>query len=494
MNSQQAKPPFGPFTTLFVAVLTAAAAGGMGWGIRGQYGHETGAMIAGALTSLCMVMLLAPGITTLRAARAAAMMTVAIGIGGQMTYGQTVGLTHDAEVVGNWEALRWGMIGLAVKGGIWIGFGALFLGMGLGEIEYRAREIVALFVAMMGLALVGVWIFNTPYDPAAKELPWIYFSDDWYFEPGRALKPRRETWGGLLVALLACGAYTRFVRQDRLAGRMMLIGMVAGGLGFPGGQCVQASHAWNPGIYSDGLLSQYSEYFQYFNWWNMMETTFGMIFGGVLAGGLWLNRGLVRGRQSDEVSIMWPVEIVLLLVHLGLLLGSEFLDTDGLPAGSLLRYVSLYTDHGLLMCVLPIACIVGGRIWPILLLLPVVTAPIVGKTVRALAYQGDSMTIPESWAYLIVPMVIMFRVAVYLLQRQKRNPHEASASLAIALAACTICFFGLNTRFFNYPWPWTEWTGRTPNQIIFGICAIVLLMAAEIVVARSSRGTHLYAD
>ena len=168
MSSQQAKLPFGPFPTLLVAVLTAAAAGGMGWGIRGQYGHETGAMIAGALTSLCMVMLLAPGVTTLRAARAAAMMTVAIGIGGQMTYGQTVGLTHDSEVVGNWEALRWGMVGLAVKGGIWIGFGAVFLGMGLGEINYRAWEIVALFVAMMGLAFVGVWIFNMPYDPAAK--------------------------------------------------------------------------------------------------------------------------------------------------------------------------------------------------------------------------------------------------------------------------------------------------------------------------------------
>ncbi len=29
------------------AVLYAALAGGMAWGIRGQYGHETGAMIAG---------------------------------------------------------------------------------------------------------------------------------------------------------------------------------------------------------------------------------------------------------------------------------------------------------------------------------------------------------------------------------------------------------------------------------------------------------------
>ena len=34
-----------------------------------------------------------------------------------MTYGQTVGLTHDAELVGNWQALGWGLLGLFIKGG-----------------------------------------------------------------------------------------------------------------------------------------------------------------------------------------------------------------------------------------------------------------------------------------------------------------------------------------------------------------------------------------
>ena len=83
---------------------------------------ETGAMIAGALASLTLVMLFVPRASSLIAARAAAMMTVAIGIGGSMTYGQTVGLTHDSEVIGDWEALRWGLLGLFVKGAIWIGF------------------------------------------------------------------------------------------------------------------------------------------------------------------------------------------------------------------------------------------------------------------------------------------------------------------------------------------------------------------------------------
>ena len=49
-----------PNPPLWLVMMTAAMAGGMGWGIRGQYGHETGAMIDGVLVSLVLVFLL-PG-------------------------------------------------------------------------------------------------------------------------------------------------------------------------------------------------------------------------------------------------------------------------------------------------------------------------------------------------------------------------------------------------------------------------------------------------
>jgi hypothetical protein len=85
-------------------LLFAALAGGMGWGIRGQYGHETGAMIAGALVSLTLVFLLCPNWRSLPAAHAVAWGTVAMGIGGTMTYGQTMGLTQNPDMIGNWAA------------------------------------------------------------------------------------------------------------------------------------------------------------------------------------------------------------------------------------------------------------------------------------------------------------------------------------------------------------------------------------------------------
>ena len=97
-------------------------AGGMGWGIRGQYGHETGAMIAGVLIGFTAALLFIPEASSLHAARVVALTAIGISFGGSETYAQTVGLTHDAEFLGNWPALRWGLFGLFIKGGVWIGF------------------------------------------------------------------------------------------------------------------------------------------------------------------------------------------------------------------------------------------------------------------------------------------------------------------------------------------------------------------------------------
>ena len=67
------------------AIFFAALAGGLGWGIRGQYGHEPGAMIAGVLVSLTLALLFCPPLPSISVARAVAWGTVAMGIGGSMT-------------------------------------------------------------------------------------------------------------------------------------------------------------------------------------------------------------------------------------------------------------------------------------------------------------------------------------------------------------------------------------------------------------------------
>ncbi len=102
-------------------VWLSGMAGGLAWGIRGQFGHETGAMIAGVLVGSVLLMILNVRPGTLASLRAISAFTVGIGLGGSMTYGQTIGWTQDAQFIGNWSAWVWGMTGLSVKGGLWIG-------------------------------------------------------------------------------------------------------------------------------------------------------------------------------------------------------------------------------------------------------------------------------------------------------------------------------------------------------------------------------------
>ena len=291
---------------LWQVLLLAALAGGMGWGIRGQYGHETGAMIAGLLVGLVLVLLLCPSAASLQAARPVGLCAAAIGFGGAMTYGQTVGLTHNPELVGNWAALGWGMLGLSIKGALWIGFAGVFLGMGLSGVRYHPGELAMVLGGLLLFMLLGIWALNLPFDPASRSLPRIYFSADWawYSTAGEELKPRREFWGGFLLALAGLVFYAGCFRKDRLARNMAFWGCL-GGLGFPIGQSLQAWHAWNRDLFREGWLAHLDKVI---NWWNFMEITFGLVLGAVLGLGLWLNRRIAALDGPGDVTITPAVE------------------------------------------------------------------------------------------------------------------------------------------------------------------------------------------
>jgi hypothetical protein len=468
---------------LFWAVLATGMAGGLGWGIRGQFGHESGAMIAGALTSFTLILLFAPRVSALKAARAVAWMTVAIGIGGSMTYGQTIGLTHDHEIHrtldgqlnGNSEAIRWGMIGLFIKGGIWIGFGGLLLGMGLGGKQYRVREMCGVMAGALALMVLGIWLINSPFDPENKILPWIYFSDDWYFEPLRDLKPRPEVWGGFLLALIGMAVYARFKRKDRLAGRMVIVGFIAGGIGFPAGQFVQVLNAWHPELFREhGALGLFSDFTGGFNWWNTMETTFGFIFGAILAFGLWLNRHLVAIEETpEEVTISPRWEIGLFLAHMTLVLVSEFLRVEGWGAE-----LEFYIEYGPLLACLPLIAIAGGRLWPYLMLFPMVAAPIVGKALRQLCYRSDNWSLASGWLLLVViPALLLIGLAVWLIHRSRKG-QTAWSFASTGLIVTAWFYFLVNSSFFGVSWPWNDERTWSSNQWIFFVFTLGLTATA----------------
>ena len=468
------------------AVVYPALAGAMGWGIRGQYGHETGAMIAGVLVGLVLVLLFCRRSMSIPAARAVAFCTVAMGIGGSMTYGQTIGLTQNADLVGNWEAWRWGMLGLAIKGAIWIGFAGLFLGMGLGGVRYSWRRLAVMVAGLACACVTGWWLLNTPFDPAQRILPRLSFSASWHWQPGAgdALKPRSEVWGGLLFALAFGWAWAGWWQGDRLARRLAVWGML-GGLGFPIGQSLQSFHAWRPDVFQAGLWATLDPAM---NWWNWMETTFGAVMGACLGLGAWRNRGLIAPLDAPPVVEFAPaVEWTLAGVHVTLLVLAEF---------TAIAWVGALYDPGLALAAIPFVAVAGGRWWPFLVTLPITALPIAGKTIRSLVYQAHAVPPPIGWLLSgVVPLLLTLSVAAWFARRAAADssaipshesagtvrPSVATSSHAspdagghafarVSLLLLAWLYFGLNYAIFRFPWPWEPWTTRTPTALAFAVC------------------------
>lgn len=447
-------------------VVLSALAGGMAWGIRGQYGHETGAMLAGLLVSAVAAMLSCSGQSGPATLRAMAWCTIAMGFGGSETYGQTIGLTQDPALLHNHAAWRWGMLGLAIKGSVWIGFAGVFLGMGLSGRRYTARDLLPLMLSLPVLYLAGVGLLNSPYDPAHRQLPSLYFSADWFWQPDAELKPRYECWGGLWLALIGVLVWARLWHGDRLAARLGLAGIIGGALGFPGGQCLQSLHAWQPELVQSVVGKSLDSLI---NWWNLMEITFGATMGAALGLAAWLNRHLIRPQLPDTRDAPVWLSTLLLALHLALLSVSEF---GAVPV------VDAVYGLGLCMGIIPMVAVTLSRWWASALLLPVLFLPLAGKTLRRMVYQSEHVAAEWGWLlYFALPMLLAV-IAAWRLQAQAGRglPGEQLACRCLLWGAWLS--FALNFAFFDFPWPWQPWTGRTPSALVFVVCLTGLSGAA----------------
>jgi hypothetical protein len=206
----------------------------IGWALRGSIGGgPLGAMIPGALFAMAVAH--QRKWTAREAALFVGLSAVGIGLGGQMTYGQTIGLLREVDT--RW----WGLTGLTVKGAIWG-----LLGGAVMALAWRMpKRPVVVALLLIGATQAGwVWV---------NEPKLIYFSHP-------TVKPRPEIWAGLLFSALAVMAYVR----DRVVTRLALFGMVGGAIGFGGGSFFNlVPVAGFPG-------------------WKMMEFTFGLVLGAVM--------------------------------------------------------------------------------------------------------------------------------------------------------------------------------------------------------------------
>lgn len=305
----------------------------LGWGLRGYIGGGPfGAMIPGAMIGIAVCLLL--GLPAKYSALVTVFSVVGVGIGGEMTYGQTLRFLRDVDTVG------FGTVGTSVKGAVWGLSSGLFLAVGLLHARIEKRIVVVGMLLFFVGMLLGFKLINDP--------KLIYFSDP-------INKPRAESWAAIAFGAMIFLAWLKIklpASDFKVVLSFVLWGTLGGGLGFGLG-----------GLWI--FLGAQLKLAAFTSWWKMMEFSFGMILGIALGWATWVNRTYLRAvtqnTENDANRPVWTELAVATIMSLAIfwlfpLLFGPLLDSTGYTHGfiigiahDLLRILTNYAFIGLLM-------------------------------------------------------------------------------------------------------------------------------------------------
>lgn len=276
-------------------LVLPALAMSLGWGLRGYIGGgPLGAMIPGAMIGLVLATLLRQ---ERQGAWLAACAAAGIGLGGQMTYGQTVGLSLRP------ETFWWAMLGFALKGGAWGLAGGAIFGAALlrDRPGWSARRFLAALAAMVAATWSGWYFIHAP------KLAYFFFSDP-------VNKPREEIWAGLILGALAFLILTVRGPQRGIVWRFAAWPCLGGATGFPLGAALQV---WGRQLEKYGWV----------DWWKGMEFTFGALLGLGFGIAAWRSRAGVAHEPAprDSRPASGARSLLMAALAVAIVIGIEYL-------------------------------------------------------------------------------------------------------------------------------------------------------------------------
>jgi len=268
---------------LFLIVVFLAV--GFAWEMRGDLiGGEEGAMFPGAILGL-VVAFFVP-MDGLKEYFFIPMTLGMVGMffGGTEPYAETFDFTYFGKTIKDKPSnLLKGLVGLAVKGSAWFGICASVLGIGIRAFSisnvYEWYELVLLVVLIPVARLIGIRIFNKPYDKEKKKFPLIYFS-----------KESREEWGGLVLINLLCFFFA-MSHNDWFSVIIIAFGTLGGAISWI---IAQMAHAMTKtkmknGKYFFGKLQEKG----YIDNWKLMEFLFGALGSVFIALGFIIQKNTI---------------------------------------------------------------------------------------------------------------------------------------------------------------------------------------------------------
>ncbi len=314
----------------WLGVCLAGLAMSVGWGFRGDYGHEAGAMVPGALLGLAICLGAGRQDWWRRASIMALCGAIGWAFGGQMSYGRVIGYTASS----SFADVAYGYASLFLIGGLWAGIGSAILTLSVTQprsyLERFAGPLVVLWLLWFALDITGLT------DQMAEK--WYLHDTDWVAASSALIvavlyalirpdsrsacaliavlaigwwggyllltvllglhmtPPRSDNWSGCVGLFVALLIYlTR--RRDRAAVKMAAFGFLAGGIGFAIGDFVNmlGRAQWRP-------IGKY-EVLQGLDYWKWMEQLFGLVMGlGVAIGFLGRLRTKLAPAEEDQAS------------------------------------------------------------------------------------------------------------------------------------------------------------------------------------------------
>jgi hypothetical protein len=197
-----------PTAALFLATALSLS---VGWGIRGNFGHEYGAMIPGALAAMAAVLLAGREDWWRRIAYFAFFGALGWSFGGSISYMQVIGYTHSGDSL----SVAYGFGCLFVIGFLWAAFGgagtALPACLNREQLTEFFVPLSAVFGAWWLQDLASGWFHAT--DPNFRHTDPLYWFD--------------TDWLGVLVAIAAVGI-TALARRRFDAASSLILHMAVG--------------------------------------------------------------------------------------------------------------------------------------------------------------------------------------------------------------------------------------------------------------------------